>query len=269
MVTAQQFYQLSQDPFAKQIDTKDAYRSSDFTKCAQRMDFLAKNRGLALITAAPGYGKSLSMRAFAKRQNPNLVRVVYVCMTTLSVVEFYRQLASELGLEATYRKAEMYKEIQGHIDQLSQAKKVHLVLIIDEAQYLSAAVLKDIKMLMNFDYDSSDRFSLVLCGQPVLADLLSRQIHEALRQRITVNYGFSGLSESEAREYASAMLQAAGGSASVFDDAAVLAAYNCSNGSVRMLGRILGAALTIGAQNSALSITPEMVMSAADEVAIR
>lgn len=264
-----QRYQLSKDPFSKELKGADAFESADFKECSSRLEFLAKTRGLALVTAAPGYGKSLAMRAFAERQNPNLVKVVYLCMTTLSVVEFYRQLAAALGLEPSYRKSEMFGEIQSYLDHLCVVKKVHLIIVIDEAQYLSAAILRDLKMLMNFEFDSRDRFSLVLCGQPVLADLLSRQIHEALRQRIVVNYEFGGITEKEAFSYAEKMMSLAGGSVSVIDEAALHAAYNCANGSIRVFGRILTAALTIGAQNDADLITAEMVMAAANEVAIR
>jgi type II secretory pathway predicted ATPase ExeA len=124
-------------------------------------------------------------------------------------------------------------------------------------------------MLMNFDCDSRDRFSLILSGQPVLADLLSRQTHEALRQRIVVNYEFSGIGEAEAADYARRMLTLAGGSTQLFDEAALHAAFNCANGSIRVFGRILSRALIIGASADANAIDTEMVMSAANEIAIR
>jgi type II secretory pathway predicted ATPase ExeA len=162
-----QRYQLTRDPFEKSLSTKDAFTSSDFTQCSSRLDYLAKTRGLALVTAAPGYGKTFCMRAFADKQNANLVKVVYLCMSTLSAMEFYRQLCVALGLESQYRKADMFRDIQGSLDYLYTVKKVHCVIIIDEAQYLNAAILRDLKMLMNFDYDSKDRFSLILSGQPV------------------------------------------------------------------------------------------------------
>jgi len=264
-----QRYQLAHDPFSKELSTKDAYETKDFKECTNRLDYLERNRGIALVTAAPGYGKSLCIRAFAQRQNANLVKVVYLCMTTLSIMEFYRQLCASLGLESQFRKADMFRDLQHCLDYLYMVKKIHCIVVIDEAQYLSAAILRDLKMLMNFDYDSRDRFSLVLCGQPLLADVLSRQIHEALKQRITVNYEFSGITEAEAKEYASKMIALAGGSPSVFDDAALHAAYNCSNGAIRVFGHILSRALVIGAQNDANTIGSDMVMAASNEIEIR
>lgn len=49
--------------------------------------------------------------------------------------------------------------------------------------------------------DSKNCFSLVLLGQPVLNSILMRQPHEALRQRIIINYNFTGIQELEAVEY--------------------------------------------------------------------
>jgi type II secretory pathway predicted ATPase ExeA len=264
-----QRYQLKGDPFSKSLAAKDAFETSDFKECTARLDYLVRYRGIALVTAAPGYGKTFCVRAFAKHQNANVTKVIYLCMSTLSTMEFYRQLCVALGLESKYRKADMFKDLQDNLDYLYTIKKIHTVIVIDEAQYLSASVLRDLKMLANFDYDSHDRFSLVLCGQPVLADALSRQIHESLRQRIMVNYAFSGIRETEAAAYAKRMLTVAGTSQSLFDEAALHAAYNCSNGAIRVFGRILSVALSLGAQTDSDTITAEMVMAAANEVDIR
>jgi type II secretory pathway predicted ATPase ExeA len=213
-------YQLNREPFSKSLDPRQVYQTTDFKECSSRLDYLAKTRGLALVCAAPGYGKSLCAHAFAARQNQNLVRVFYLCMTTLSATEFYRQLSTVLGLEAQFRKADMFRQIQEHLTYLHSTKKQHVIIIIDEAQYLPMAVLRDLKLLMNFGYDSSDYFSLVLLGQPILADILSRQVYEALRQRIIVNYTFCGLKESEAIDYAKAMVSASGGSPNIFAESA-------------------------------------------------
>ena len=58
--------------------------------------------------------------------------------------------------------------------------------------------------------DSRDCLTLVLAGQPVLADVLSRTAHEALAQRIVVSYAFRGIAADEAAPYVEAMLRCAG-----------------------------------------------------------
>lgn len=262
-------YGLTHNPFDKGIKSKDAYQTADFKECSARLEYLAGARGLGLITAAAGYGKTFAVRAFSERQNPNLVSPLYLCLSTVSTSEFYRQLCTELGLEAPFRKADMFKVVKQHMEYLAVSKKIHVIVILDEAQYLSSAILKDLKMLMNFSYDSKDCFSVVLMGQPVLADVLSLQSNAALCQRICVSYEFSGLKEEEAFAYTKAMLVHAGGSEALFGEAAVRAAYASAAGSIRTFNRILVGSLTIGAQEKAPSIDAEMVMSAVNEMAIR
>lgn len=262
-------YGLTHNPFDKSVNAKDAYQTADFKECTARLDYLATNRGLALITASAGYGKTFAVRAFAARQNPNLVHTLYLCLSTVSPSEFYRQLSGALGLEPSFKKTDMFHSIQGHLEYLTVSKKIHVMVMVDEAQYLSAAILRDLKMLMNFSYDSRDCFSLCLLGQPALADTLSLQINEALRQRITVSYEFTGLKQSDAFGYVRQMMAVAGGSETLFEEAAVRAAHGGAQGSIRILGHILTGALTIAAQQKATSIDAEMVMGAVNEMAIR
>ena len=122
---------------------------------------------------------------------------------------------------------------------------------------------------MNFSMDSKDCFSLVLIGQPLLNNILDKQIHEALKQRIIINYDFSGLSETEAREYIHSRLLLAGASSTVIDDNAVTAAYGSCSGSIRRLNTILTKALLIGAQNEKPTIDTEIIMAATNEISLR
>lgn len=122
---------------------------------------------------------------------------------------------------------------------------------------------------MNFSMDSKDCFSLVLIGQPLLNNILDKQIHEALKQRIIINYDFSGLSETEAREYIHSRLLLAGASSTVIDDNAVTAAYGSCSGSIRRLNTILTKALLIGAQNEKPAIDTEIIMAATNEISLR
>ncbi len=82
----------------------------------------------------------------------------------------------------------MFKSIKDYMEIMSSDKRVHYILLWDEAPYLSNDILKDLKLLMNFSMDSKDCFSLVLLDQPILNNILEKQIHEALKQMIIINY---------------------------------------------------------------------------------
>lgn len=55
----------------------------------------------------------------------------------------------------------MFKSIKDYMENMSTDKRVHYILVWDEAQYLNNDILKDLKLLMNFSMDSKDCFSLV------------------------------------------------------------------------------------------------------------
>ena len=94
--------------------------------------------------------------------------------------------------------------------RLNQSKKQHPILICDEAQLLPHPALEQLPLLLNFDMDSSRYLTLLLVGQPLLRRTLSLQMHEALRQRIGVQYHLEGLSREELDAYLAQQLKAAG-----------------------------------------------------------
>lgn len=119
----------------------------------------------------------------------------------------------------------MFKSIQEQIWYLYKEKRQSLLLAVDEAQYLSTGILNDIKMLMNYGYDSVNCFTLILCGKSHLNNTLSRPVHEALRQRITVHYNFS---DQEVSQYVLHKLACAGASDTVVEKAALSAIHSHS-----------------------------------------
>ena len=77
----------------------------------------------------------------------------------LSFNPFDKQLCSLLGVSDKGGKIGMFKSIQEQITYLYKEKRQPLLLAIDEAQYLSTGILNDIKMLMNYGYDSVNYFT--------------------------------------------------------------------------------------------------------------
>ena len=172
------YYGLSFNPFDKQmIQEKDRFLSHDMTEMTQRLDYLKDARGIGVFTARPGMGKSFCLRCFSKSLNPNLYHMEYICLSTISVMEFYRQFCAALGVSDKGGKPGMFKAIQEQVWYLYKEKRQPLLLAVDEAQYLSTGILNDIKMLMNYGYDSVNCFTLILCGESHLNNTLSRPVH--------------------------------------------------------------------------------------------
>ena len=187
------YYALSFNPFDKQcLKEKDGFMSSDFRQMTSRLEYLKNVRGIGVFTARPGMGKTFGLRCFAKSLVPNKDHMEYICLSTVSVAEFYRELCEILGVSLRGGKPGRFKAIQEQIEYLYREKRQPLILAVDEAQFLNTAILNDIRMIMNYGYDSLNCFTLILCGESHLNNTLRKPVHEALRQRITVHYDFAG-----------------------------------------------------------------------------
>ena len=88
----------------------------------------------------------------------------------------------------------------------------------------------------------------ILCGESHLNDTLRKPVHEALRQRITVHYNYSGLSDEEVSKYILHKIQLAGASSTIIDPAALAAAHSFAQDNPRLIDNLMTDALTIGAQ---------------------
>jgi len=260
------YWGMEFNPFDKEIKDSQYYRGEDYKEAMKRLEHLKNIRGIGLFTGFPGTGKTYTMRSFVGNLNPSLYKVIYLPMTTISTNEFYKDLASGLGLEPCYRKIDNFRRIQERIKALYKDQNITLTILIDEGQYLNRPILADLKLLMNFDMDSKNYAILVLTGQPVLNNMLSMQIHEALKQRIVINYQFQGLSGTEVKEYAESRMKLCGVTQPIFDEGALQAAYGSSSGSIRKLNNLIHKALMIGCEQKSEMITTDIIMDALSEI---
>ena len=262
------FYNMSRNPFSKGLPCDLAHQTEDLRQVHARLDHLARAGGIGLITADPGMGKTFAVRTWAERLNPNTNRLVYLCLSTVTNMEFYRELCQGLGIEPCFKKTDMFRDVQACVRSLVEERRQRVTVVVDEAHYLQSSVLRDLQMIANFDMDSRDMLAIVLVGHTVLAQYLSRQPHEALRQRLVASYRMRGLDEAGTADYVRSMLLRAGADPDILDAAALASAHACAGGSVRRLHSVVTNALTIGAQQRARAIDAEMVRCAADELAI-
>ena len=260
------FYGMEFNPFDKSLDTKYCYKSEDFNQASSRLDYLKEIKGFGLFTGNSGTGKSFTLRCFAQGLNPNLFKVIYIPVSTLTVMDFYRALAYGLGIAPVFKKIDMFKQIQESIGSYYPAKNITPIIILDEAQYLKNAILDDLKILFNFDMDSRNFAVLILSGQPILNSMLQRQTHEALRQRIVMNYTFRGLSRTETEEYIISRFSSCGVKTTIFTDDAVELLASLSAGYARKINLLIEKSLIIGFQKKTFSLDAQVVYDAQGEI---
>lgn len=115
---------------------------------------------------------------------------------------------------------------------------------------------------MRSGYDSVNCFTLILCGESDLNDILGKPIHEALRQRITLHYNYEGLDDHEVSEYILHNLNCAGASRNIISESALGAIHDYSRGNPRLIDNLMTDALTIGAQQECQVIDDEIILAA-------
>lgn len=258
-------YGLDFNPFIKNAHDI-IIETSEYKEVKYRLDYLLSNKGFGIITGGPGRGKTTAVRNWTRTLNTSLYKVIYTSLSTLTVSEFYKNMASGLGLEPMHKKTDNFKSIQNEINRYAVEKRMTPVIIIDEANYISNAVLNDLKMLFNFDMDSRDRAVILLVGLPQLNNTLRLVANEPLRQRITMNYNLDSLTKEEAKEYITGKLNAAKCTMEIFNANAVEAIANASNGIPRIINNICNSCLIIGNSKNANMIDSDIVMLAVNEI---
>ena len=142
------------------------------------------------------------------------------------------------------------------------------MLIIDEAQNLSAGVLEQLRLLTNLETNQRKLLQIVLIGQPELRTMLARPELEQLAQRVIARYHLDALSERETAKYLRHRLGVAGlTTANPFTRRAMLRIHQRSRGVPRRINLLADRAL-LGAYADGVGAasTTRIVDKAAAEV---
>ena len=258
-------YNLEFNPFIK--NSKEILIETDeYKEVVFRLNCLLQTKGFGVLTGGPGKGKTTTIRNWSKSLNPSAYKIVYISLSTLTVNDFYRHLAQGLNQEPRFRKTDNFKAIQDAINRLVIEKKITPIIIIDEANYLKNSTLNDLKILFNFEMDSSDKAVVLLSGLPQLNNTLNLNAHEPLRQRITMNYNLEGMSKEETKKYILDKLKAAGCETQVFESNALEAIVNAANGVARIVNKICNQSLLIANSANLNVVNEESVLKALSDM---
>lgn len=260
-------YGLEFNPFIK--NSKEILIiNKNYEEAKIRLDYLLQTKGLGLITGEPGCGKTTIIRNWTKELNKAAYKIIYLPLSTLTVMESYRQLAIAFNLEPKYKKQQNFQEIQSAIRRLNIEKKITPIIIFDEANHMPSSFLNDLKILFNFDMDSKDLAVVLLVGQPVIISTLSLKTNEAIRQRIITSYNVEALSINESIKYITSKIKEAGGSEQIFTESAIRAVSSYSSGNPRIISRVCDISLMIANKLNKNIIDEDVVHMAINETGI-
>jgi type II secretory pathway predicted ATPase ExeA len=239
-------------PFHKEIETSELL---DLPSCREAMEglrLLTETRGVGLLTGKSGTGKSCLLRKLVDELGTSLYKPLYLCHSSVGLSEFYANLAVALGLEPKGRKATLFRAIKTRLEALHRQSGTHPVLIVDEAHLLSNEILADLRLLTNFEIDSKNALTVLLCGQESLARRFELSVLEALANSITVVVQTRTLTKDETMSYVEDRIRCCGGEPGLFTKQALTLIHQASHGVFRTVGTIATNALlkvqTLGAR---------------------
>jgi general secretion pathway protein A len=263
------FFGLKQAPFSIAPDPRYLFMSERHREALAHLLYgLNSGGGFVLLTGEIGAGKTTVCRCLLE-QIPANCNVAYIFNPKLTVAELLQTVCDEFHAPVPAGA----RTVKGYVDPLNafllaqHAAGRNNVLIIDEAQNLSADVLEQLRLLTNLETAERKLLQVVLIGQPELRGMLARPELEQLAQRVIARFHLGALSGLETAQYIRHRLKMAGLTGALpFEKEALRLIYRLTRGVPRRINLLCDRALLGGYASGQALITPDIVQHAATEV---
>ncbi|MEZ5413839.1 MAG: AAA family ATPase [Opitutaceae bacterium] len=241
----QAFYGFREMPFNITPDPKFLYLSPTHQEALQHLKYgVQERKGFIVLVGEVGCGKTTLCRRFLNEIDTTRFDTALILNPRVTETQMLKAILTELGETKLARSqvdlvAQMNRVL---LERIEHGKDI--VLIIDEAQNLSFAVLEQIRLLSNLETDQQKLLQIILMGQPELKDVLAREELRQLRQRILVHYELNPLSLDDTEHYIQHRLSLAGGMGRpVFTKRALRKIHKASKGIPRIVNNLCDKAL--------------------------
>jgi len=265
------FFGLKQQPFSLAPDPRYLYMSKRHREALAHLLYgVGGGGGFVLLSGEIGAGKTTVCRCFLE-QIPKRCNVAYIFNPKLTVMELLKTICDEFHVpvpaDAPGPTVKTYVDALNGFLLQTHAVGQNNVLIIDEAQMLSAEVLEQLRLLTNLETNERKLLQIVLIGQPELRTMLERPELEQLAQRVIARFHLNALSAKETEHYIRHRLSVAGMTRAIpFDRAALLRIHEIARGVPRRINLLCDRVMLGAYAHGRHSIDVAMIEKAAREV---
>ncbi len=256
-----QHFGLRHAPLGK--DAGELWDDGMLAHLKERFNWLLQSPGIGLITGEPGVGKTAALRSLTAGLNPHRYLVLYQAETDFGRFDIYRGLARALGVEPSYRRAQLWRDIKQRVHEMVDSKQLTPLWIIDEAQNLPAEFFRDFPSFLNFAFDSRDLMTVWLVGHSHLTQTLERAPYAALASRIQVRLQLKAVLERERFALLVAhSLKSAGCQHTLMSESGLEMLRQASKGLPRQAGRIVCTAMRLAVPKGLNHLPDELLQQA-------
>jgi len=266
------FFGLKPEPFSIAPDPHYLFMSGRHREALAHLLYGVRGGGgFVLLTGEIGAGKTTVCRCFLE-QVPRRCNVAYIFNPRQTVEELLRSICEDFHISRTSEPGSVITG-RDHVAALNEFfLRTHgvgqnNVLIIDEAQSLSADVLEQLRLLTNLETNERKLLQIILIGQPELRDMLARPELEQLAQRVIARYHLDALTPRETAQYIHHRLTVSGlAGALPFDAASMRRIHALSRGVPRRINLLCDRALLGAYARGTPQVDAAIVDKAAAEV---
>jgi len=262
------FFGLNEKPFTITPDPRYLFMSERHSEGLAHLVYgVTESGGFIQLTGEVGTGKTTLVRTLLGKI-PAEVDIALILNPRLTAVEFLVTICEELGISLPERR----DSTKALVDALNQhllgahSRGRRTILLIDEAQNLTADVLEQLRLLTNLETAKQKLLQIILIAQPELREKLSANSLRQLTQRITGRYHLEPLSRDEACQYIDHRLRVAGALTEIFELPAKREVFRLSGGVPRVMNVICDRALLGAYSRESRLVNKRLVRKAAAEV---
>ena len=240
-----EFFGFVEMPFSIAPDPRYLYMSEQHREALAHLVYgFNSDGGFVLLTGEIGTGKTTVCRCLLEQIHENSV-IAFIINPKLTVEELLATICDEFGI----KYPEGNTSIKVFVDLINtflleaHAKGHKCLLIIDEAQNLSADVLEQLRLLTNLETNQHKLLQIILLGQPELRDKLSQPELRQLAQRVIARYHLGPLSKKDVAAYVAHRLSVAGVRSELFPASTINTLFRLSKGVPRLINVLCDRAL--------------------------
>ena len=255
------FYNLTKNPFRLNSDPDFFFTSASHSRALDYLRYgVAEAEGFIVITGLPGMGKTMLVKALCEELYDQDIVVAQLVTTQVDRDDIIRLVAGGFGLSHYgLTKAALLNALENYfISKIRKGKRV--LLVVDEAHYLSPQSIEELRLLMNLEDQGRQLFQCFLLGQEQLKSTLQLAELEQARQRVIAAYDLKPLNAQETQQYVEFRLGKAGWSGTPeFLSQAFKKIFQYSEGVPRKINLVCNRALAFGYLDELKTINEKVI----------